>query len=185
MAGKTAIGVRLTGMTLPMRVGLAVLACLAAPGCGGSPTAPSATAAPTDPTVAASPAFPAPVSQTVTGTWFLGGRNFMTLTQDGASITGMEVPFVVNAGQGITSNGHATISGTVSGEDVTLQLSNVFIINSPGPAVSCTRGDTFAGTISDNTLNGIYTPGTTALSCAGVPPMALATIDGPTTFTRQ
>jgi hypothetical protein len=172
-------------MTLLMRLGLATVACLAATGCG-SPTAPSPAAAPTDPIVAASAAFPEPVSQTLTGTWFLDERNFMTLTQNGSAVTGMEVPFVVNTGQGITSSGRAMISGSVNGDDVTLQMSNVFIINSPGPAVSCTRGDTFAGTITGNTLDGIYTPGTTALRCAGVPPpIALATIEGPITFTRQ
>jgi hypothetical protein len=182
-AGKTAFGVRLTGMTFLMRLGCATVACLAATGCG-TPTAPSP-AAPTDPIVAASAAFPEPVSQTLTGTWFLDERNFMTLTQNGATVTGMEVPFVVNTGQGITSSGRATISGSVTGDDVTLLMANVFIIDSPGPAVSCTRGDTFTGTVAGNTLAGIYTPGTTALRCAGVPPIALATIEGPITFTRQ
>jgi hypothetical protein len=180
---ETAFGVRLTGMTFLTRLGVATLAALAAR-CA-SPTAPSSIASPTDPIVAGAAPFPAPVSQTLTGTWFLGARNFMTLTQNGSAVTGMEVPFVVNTGGTITSSGRATISGSVDGDHVTLRMSNVFLIDSPGPAASCTRGDTFAGTITGNTLDGIYTPGTTTLTCAGVPPIALATLEGSITFTRQ
>ena len=171
-------------MTLLMRPGLAAVACLIAAGCGGSPTAPSGSAFSNDPVAAAPLAFPAPVSQTLTGTWFLGGRNFMTLTQDGSSVTGMEVPSTVTAG-GVTSSGRAMISGSVSGNRVTLHLSNAFVVSTADRRMSCTGGDTFTGTISGNTLSGIYTARTTPITCSAEPPIVLATIEGPTTFTRQ
>jgi hypothetical protein len=171
-------------MTLLRRPGLAALACLIAAGCGPSPTAPSAMAAPTDPVAAAPPVFPAPVSQTLTGTWFLDGRNFMTLTQDGSSVTGMEVPSTISSG-GVTSTGRAMITGSVSGSNVTLQLSSAFVVSSGIQRMSCTAGDTFTGTIDGNTLSGIYAARTTPIACSAEPPIALATIEGPTTFTRQ
>src|SRR5689334_24456063 len=102
-------------MTMLMRAGLAVLACLAA-GCS-TPTAPSAIA-PTDPVALAPAATPAPVSQTLTGTWYLGARNFMTLTQDGLSITGLERPSSATAGA-VTTTTRATITGAVCGDAVT------------------------------------------------------------------
>src|SRR6185503_13096578 len=85
---KTADG-RLSGMRLFTQIGLPALACLLAAGCGELPTAPSST----EPTTGTfTEPYPAPVSQTATGTWFLGERRFMTLTQDGTSVTGMPSP---------------------------------------------------------------------------------------------
>lgn len=160
-----------------------VLACLAA-GCGSLPTAPSALAAPTDPVAAAPQPLPAPLSQTLTGTWFLGAENFMTLTQDGLWITGMERPSTQTIGA-VTTTSRATISGTVCGDAVTLERAVVFVISAGERRMSCTATDTFAGTIAGNTLSGRYTAATTALACNDAPPIVLKTIDGPTTFTRQ
>ena len=169
-------------MAMLMRPGLAVLACLAA-ACGSSPTAPSAIA-PTDPVAVAPVATPAPVSQTLTGTWYLGAQNFMTLTQDGLSITGMERPSSSTAGA-VTAITRATISGTVCGDVVTLHRSVVVVISVNDQRMTCAGDSTFAGTISGNTLRGTYTAGTTPLHCSAEPPIALTTIEGPATFTRQ
>ena len=67
-------------MGLLGRIGPTALACAMATGCGGSPTAPSPVDA-TDPVTTSLAPTPAPVSQTLTGTWYLDGRNFMTLTE--------------------------------------------------------------------------------------------------------
>jgi hypothetical protein len=96
----------------------------------------------------------------------------------------MEVPSTVSAG-GVTSSGRATITGTVSGNSVTLQLSSAFVVTSGIQRMSCTAGDTFTGTIDGNTLSGMYAARTTPIACSAEPPIAFATIEGPTTFTRQ
>ena len=161
---------------------------LAAAGCSqASPTAPSATAAPTDPvaSVSVTEPSPAPVSQTVTGTWFLNEQNFMTLTERDASVTGMEAPFTVNAGPGITVTRRGMISGTASGTSVTLTLANTVTITDGRTTTSCSGTDTFAGSVAGSTLTGTYRSGTTAYRCAASPPVALPAIDGPITFTRQ
>jgi len=155
---------------------------VAAAGCNGmSPTAPSDPVA----TVSMAQPFPAPVSQTVTGTWFLDAQNFMTLTERDASVTGMEAPFTLSAGPGITATRRGMISGTASGAEVTLTLANTVTITDGSTTTSCSGTDTFSGTVVGSRLIGTYRSGTSAYRCTASPPVPLPAIDGPITFTRQ
>jgi hypothetical protein len=174
-------------MALLRRIGLPALACAIAAGCSGSPTAPSAVNL-TD-LVSTSPApTPAPVSQTLTGTWYLDGRNFMTLTQNGQAVTGMPSPSTFEAGNGVTVAESGIISGTIAGEDVMLTVTDRLTINGIGPRLICTAGRTFTGVLSGNTLSGAMLAAAAPLSCGSgvdVPALALPTFTGPTIFRRQ
>ena len=170
-------------MTWLKRPGLAALLCLAA-ACSGSPTAPSSIAAPTDPVVAAPPALPEPLSETLTGTWYVGEQNIMTLTQDGLWVTGMERATSTTDGA-ISTTTRATITGTVCGNAVTFERAVTVTIATGDRRMQCTAADTFVGTLAGNTLSGRYTAGTTPMACSDAPPIALSTIEGPATFTRQ
>jgi len=169
------------------RIGPAALACAIAAGCSGSPTAPSALNA-TDPVSTTPAPTPAPVSQTLTGTWYLDGRNFMTLTQNGASVTGMPSPSMFEAGNGVTIAESGIISGTIAGENVALTVTDRITVNGIGPKLICTADHTFTGVLSRNTLSGTMLAATTPLSCGSgvdVPALALPTPTGPAIFTRQ
>jgi len=172
-------------MRLFTSLGMAALACLLAAGCGESPTAPSPTAA-TDPaaSVFTTAPYPAPVSQTLTGTWFLGDRRFMTLTQNGDSVTGMPSPVTVDAGGGVSVTESGLISGVVDGERVMLTLTER--ISMSGFGVICTAGHTFSGVLAGNTLSGTITQTAPRTCGAGVNPPDLEPIPGgPVTYTRQ
>jgi len=174
-------------MGLLGRIGPTALACAMATGCGGSPTAPSPVDA-TDPVTTSLAPTPAPVSQTLTGTWYLDGRNFMTLTQDGTSVTGMPSPSTFEAGNGVTVSESGIISGTIAGEEVALTVTDRFTINGMGPRLICTAGRTFTGVLSRNTLSGTMLASTAPLSCGSgvdVPVLGRATLTGPAIFTRQ
>lgn len=174
-------------MGLLRRIGLPALICAIAAGCSGSPSSPSAVNA-TDPVSIAPAPTPAPVSQTLTGTWYLDGRNFMTLTQNGVSVTGMPSPSTFEAGNGITVAESGIISGTVAGANVTLTVIDRLIVNGMGPRLICTAGHTFMGVLSRNTLSGTMLAATTPVSCGSgvdVPSLALPTLTGPTIFRRQ
>ena len=169
------------------RIGLAALVCAIAAGCSGSPTAPSVADA-IEPVATPLAPTPAPLSQTLTGTWYLDGRNFMTLTQNGASVTGMPWPATFDAGNGVTIAESGFISGAVAGDNVTLALTDRLTVNGMGPRLICTAGSTFTGVLSGNTLSGTMIAGTTPISCGrgvAVPALALPTLSGPTTYTRQ
>jgi hypothetical protein len=170
-------------MRLLTHLGFPAVACLVAAGCGGSPTAPSAT----DPAVSAftSP-YPEPVSQTLTGTWFLGEQRFMTLTQNGASVTGMPSPAVFDA-NGVTVTESGLISGVVEGDRVTLSVTDRITLSGAGPEVICTAAHAFTGVLAGNTLSGTLTAAISPLTCsdgAGIPDIELPT-SGPTIYTRQ
>ena len=169
-------------MRLLTHLGFPAVACLVAAGCGGSPTAPSAT----DPTASAfMPPYPAPVSQTATGTWFLGDRRFMTITQDGASVTGMPSPAEFDAG-GVTVIESGLITGGVDGNHVTLAVTERITVSGTGPDVICTAAQAFTGVLAGNTMSGTLTE-VTPLTCSAdvaVPYIALPT-SGPTIYTRQ
>ena len=174
-------------MGLLRRIGLPALVCAIAAGCSGSPTAPSAVNA-TDPVSTTPAPTPAPVSQTLTGTWYLDGRNFMTLTQNGASVTGMPSPSMFEAGNGVTIAESGIISGSIAGENVTLTVTDRITVNGIGPKLICTADHTFTGVLSRNTLSGTMLAVTTPLSCGSgvdVPALAFPTPTGPAIFTRQ
>jgi hypothetical protein len=150
--------------------------------CGESPTAPTSTALLIDPTASA---FPPPVSQTATGTWFLDGRRFMTITQNGSSVTGMPSPAEFDA-DGVTVTESGLITGVVNGDHVTLALTERITLSGTGPGAICTAAHAFAGELAGNTLSGTLTE-ITPLTCdAGVdtPDIELP-VSGPTIYTRQ
>ena len=174
-------------MRLLTHLGFPAVACLVAAGCGGSPTAPSAMAGATDPPASAftSP-YPEPLSQTLTGTWFLGEERFMTLTQNGAFVTGMPSPAVFDA-NGVTVTESGLISGVVEGDRVTLSVTGRITLSGAGPEVICTAAHAFTGILAGNTLSGTLTASITPLTCgdgAGTPDIELPA-SGPTIYTRQ
>jgi len=171
-------------MRLFTQIGLPALACLLAAGCGELPTAPSST----EPTTGTfTEPYPAPVSQTATGTWFLGERRFMTLTQDGTSVTGMPSPAVFTASGGVIVSESGLISGVVDGTRVTLSLTDRITLGGSGQGAVCIAMHAFTGVLAGNTLSGTMTAEITPLTCsagADVPDIELP-VSGPTTYTRQ
>ena len=159
-----------------------LMIALAAIGCSESmPTAPSAV----DPTASASMTpVPAPVSQTLTGTWTGAGQKF-TVTQNGSSATGMSAPATTDLGNGVTLTESAMIAGTVSGLNVTLQMNERVIINESGTMTTCAASHSFTGALSGNTLSGTMAV-TSPLSCGGASPsIVVPQVSGPVTYTRQ
>jgi hypothetical protein len=129
--------------------------------------------------------YPAPVSQTATGTWFLGARRFMTITQNGTSVTGMPSPAEFDAG-GRTVTESGLITGVVDGDRVTLALTDRITVTGTGPGVTCTAGHAFTGVLAGNTLSGTLTE-ISPLTCdagADMPDIDLPA-SGPTVYTRQ
>ena len=172
-------------MRLLTQIGLPAFAGLLAAGCGGSPTAPSATAAATGTFTAP---YPAPVSQTATGTWYVGERRFMTLTERESSVTGMPAPFTFDAGNGVTVSESGIINGVVEGLNVTLAITEIVTLSDHRPGVVCTVAHTFRGTLSGNTLAGTMIARTTPLDCGPgtePPDVELSAVSGSTIFTRQ
>jgi hypothetical protein len=168
-------------MTLFARMRLTGLAALVAAGCAASPTSPTPVA-----TTEATPApVPAPVSQTLTGTWSSGRQRF-TVTQIGSSATGMTVPYSTELTGPITVIETGTISGIVSGDQVTLEIDDRYVVSGLGVRTTCRAGHRFIATLSGSTLSGIWVAGTTAFTCdAGVPPISMPTVSEPVTYTRQ
>jgi len=192
-------------MTLNIRIAPILLLTVAAAACGGSasPTAPTSTASTsttsspptTTTTIAATPTptapapAPSPAPTTLTGTWGWGapGASYMTLTQNGSSISGTLTPtsMVLNDIR-ITDGG--TVAGTVSGSAVTLTFTDTINIAGLGVTLNCTMGSTFTGTVSGATMSGTMVAGSTPMNCGG--DVSLGTIytppfTGPGTFYRQ
>jgi hypothetical protein len=155
--------------------------------CGESPTAPSSIAAPTDPIASVyTEPFPAPLSQTLTGTWFLGERRFMTVTQDGALVTGMPSPAEFDE-DGVTVTESGLITGAVDGNRVTLTVIDRITLSGREIETVCTAGHTFNGVLAGNTLSGTMSANSTPLTCGAevkMPDIELP-VSGPTTYTRQ
>jgi len=172
-------------MTRAFHPAVLLTTALAAVACGeSSPTAPSAVD-PTSPVATAMTApMPAPVSQTLTGTWTGSGQTF-TVTQNGNSATGMIAPTTTAVGNGTTLTGSTTITGTVADVNVSLQLADRMIVRGAGTTTTCTAGHAFIGTLAGNTLSGVMT-GTTPLSCNGdVPAVAVPEVLGPVVYIRH
>lgn len=127
---------------------------------------------------------PAPVSQTLTGTWTGAGQTF-TVTQNGTSATGMIAPTTVAVGNGTTLTGSTIITGTVSDIYVTLLMNDRILIRGGGATITCTAAHAFTGTLSGNTLSGTMVE-TTAMNCGGdAPAFTVPNIDGPVVYTRH
>jgi hypothetical protein len=168
------------------QIASAACACAVAGGCSGSPTAPSST----DPTgiVMAPPPFWAPVSQTLTGSWYVGDRRFMTLTQNGTSVTGMPAPITFDLGNSVIVSETGLISGAVEGDNVMLSLTDLITVSGMAAGAVCTAERTFRGTLTGNTLSGTMTAATTSLTCGpgvAIPAIELPDTSGPVTYTRQ
>jgi hypothetical protein len=168
-------------MTFFARMRLLALAGLVAAGCGASPTAPTPIA-----TTEGTPApVPAPVSQTLTGTWS-SGRHRFTVTQIGTAATGMTVPYRTELEGPITVVETGIISGAVSGDNVTLDIDDRYAVSGEGLSTTCRAGHRFIATLSGSTLSGILVAGTTAFTCdSDAPPIPMPTLSQPMTFTRQ
>jgi hypothetical protein len=172
-------------MRLFTRLASAACACALAAGCGGSPTAPSSTG-PTDPVGTVTAPFPAPVSQTLTGSWYVGERRFMTVTQNGTSVTGRPAPITFDAGNGVIVSESGLISGAVEGDNVMLALTDLITVSGMAGVV-CTAGRTFRGTLAGRTLSGTMTE-TMPLTCGPgveIPSIVLPDTSGPVMYTRQ
>jgi hypothetical protein len=130
--------------------------------------------------------FPAPVSQTLTGTWFFGDRRFMTITQNGASVTGMPSPAEFETG-GITVIESGLITGVVDGNRVTLALTDRITLTGTGLGTVCTASHSFTGVLVGNTLSGTMIAQITPLTCAAdiATPAIDLPVSGPTIYTRQ
>jgi hypothetical protein len=166
-----------SGTALVVGICLAVVAAA----CGGSsPTAPTPIAAAAAEVVP----FPAPVSQTMTGTWTANGWRF-TVAQRDNTFTGMVTPFTLELDGRITVDEYANVNGVVSGNDITFTQSDRITIQGPGLVLQCTAGATFRGTLSGNTLSGTMIPGPPIDCGEDDPPVAVPVVSGPITFTRQ
>jgi len=168
-------------MELAARFIVAVCAGATVAACGSSsPTAPSTIA-----TMAVStPPFPAPVSQTMTGTWTAGDIRF-TVAQRDESFTGMVTPFTIELAGPVTVDDTAVVNGTVSGSAVTFTQSDRITITGRGVKMACTAGATFKGTLAGNTLSGIVIPGPPVTCGDDEPPVTVPVVSGLVTFTRQ
>jgi hypothetical protein len=169
-------------MRLLTHIGLPAVTCLLVAACGGSPTAPTST----DLTASAfTESYPAAVSQTATGTWFLGARQFMTITQNGASVTGMPSPAEFDE-NGVTVTESGLITGVVDGNRVTLAVTDRITVSGTGPGVICMAARAFTGVLDGNTLSGTLME-ITPLTCdagADLPDIEWP-VNGPTIYTRQ
>ena len=136
----------------------------------------------------APPPFPAPVSQTLTGTWFVGDRRVMTVTQNGTSVTGMPAPVIFDAGNGVIVSESGLISGAVDGDNVMLAITDLITVSGMATGGVCRAARTFKGTLIGNTLSGTMTAGTMPLTCAPgieLPDIELPDMNGPVMYTRQ
>ena len=172
-------------MTRDLGTAVLLTAALGIAGCSdASPTGPTSLD-PTAPvsTITALPS-PAPVSQTLTGTWSGAGQTF-TVTQNGSSVTGMIARRTTVMDEGVTLTESTTITGTVSDAAVTLQMTDRIVISGPGVTMNCTAGHTFIGTLSGNSLTGSVAT-TASLNCGNDPPaIILPDFNGPVVYTRQ
>jgi len=109
----------------------------------------------------------------------------MTITQNGASVTGMPSPAEYDA-DGVTVTESGLITGVVDGNRVTLALTDRITVSGAGPGVICTAAQAFTGVLAGNTLSGTLTE-VTPLTCdagADIPDIELP-VSGPTIYTRQ
>ena len=109
----------------------------------------------------------------------------MTLTQNGTSVSGTQLPLTIDLGSGMTAVFTGVISGNVAGANVNLAFQNTVVVRGFGDTLNCRGTDSFAGQISGNTLNGTFSPGSTPYICDGGIPLPTPRVSGPMIFTRQ
>lgn len=161
------------------------IASIACGGGGSNPTAPTAAAPPAAATPAPAPA-PAPPPVTLTGSWLMGTTPppYMTLTQNGTTVTGTQPTTMIEV-FGVGSTIIGTVTGTVSGTSVNLTFQVTLTARGFGDTLVCRGTDTFSGQISGNTLTGTFAYGATPYLCDGGIPFPLVIPPVPVTFARQ
>jgi hypothetical protein len=128
--------------------------------------------------------FPAPVSQTMTGTWTSGKVRFTVAQRDDA-FSGMVTPFTFELAGTIRVDESASVNGTVAGDAITFTRNDRITLTGPGLSLACTAGATFTGTLTGNTLRGVVIPGPPVECGDDDPPVTVPVMDGEVTFTRQ
>jgi hypothetical protein len=109
----------------------------------------------------------------------------MTLALNGTNVTGTHLPQTIDLGGGLIGLFSGTITGSASGANVNLTFQNTMTVRGFGDALTCRGGDSFAGQLSGNTLNGTFSSGTTPYMCDGGIPLPTPQISGPMTYTKQ
>ena len=168
--------VRQQGMRLMSRTAGLIALSLVATACSGpsSPSAPSplATVAPE-----LSPA-------DLAGTWETGAGAFMNITQTGTVVSGIQLPATMELGT-MTAVTTGTVTGLVSGDNVSLQLHDTVTVNRRGDTLICRGADSFTGQVSGDLLTGILISGTTRYVCEGGIALPTPQISGPMIFVRR
>lgn len=165
-------------MTRGWLTAIVIAAGLAATACAGGGTAPTSPTA-----VTSTPGGQTGAPANVTGTWTQNGALFMTLTQDGTTISGSAGPITVDSG-GVVSVFAGTVTGTTSGAGVSLRFQNMVMARTGGGMLTCRGADSFSGAQSGDTLDGTLISSTTPYVCDRGAPMPAPQISGPITLTR-
>lgn len=118
------------------------------------------------------------------GTWENGGGAFMTISQAGGIISGIQLPVTIEVG-GMVTVTTGTVTGSVSGDAVSLRLHDTVTVSRRGETVICRGADSFTGQVSGDLLSGILISGTTRYVCEGGMSLPTPQISGPMTFTRR
>lgn len=108
----------------------------------------------------------------------------MTISQAGTTVTGVQLPAAIEVG-GMTTVTTGTVTGSVSGDAVSLRLHDTVTVTRRGETVICRGVDSFTGQVSGDLLNGILISGTTRYVCEGGMSLPTPQISGPMTFTRR
>ena len=109
----------------------------------------------------------------------------MTITQNGASVTGMPSPAEFES-DGVTVTESGLITGVVDGNRVTLALTDRITVGGTESGAICTAAHAFTGVLAGNTLSGTLTE-ISPLTCDAsddIPDIELP-VSGPTIYTRQ
>lgn len=163
-------------MRLATRIAGLIACSLLSAACGptSSPTAPS-------PAARIAPGLP---PANVAGTWENGAGAFRTISQSGRTITGVQLPATIEVG-GMSTVTTGIVTGSVSGDEVSLRLQDTVTVRWRGETVICRGADSFTGQVSGDLLTGILISGTTRYVCDGGMSLPTPQISGPITFTRR
>ena len=108
----------------------------------------------------------------------------MSIAQAGTAITGIQLPATMELGS-MSAITIGTVTGTVSGDNVSLWLQETVTVNRRGDTLICRGADSFTGQVSGDLLTGILISGTTRYVCEGGIALPTPQISGPMIFTRR
>ena len=108
----------------------------------------------------------------------------MTLTQNGSNVTGNAMPVTVDIA-GIVSTTSSTITGTVTGANVSLTFNVTVDARAGSDRLTCRGTDTFTGTIAGNSMTGTLRTQVTPYLCDGGIPLPVPQFTNQATFTKQ